>query len=65
MGIACLLERHLPENKLASLAEGGIGFLEDGDEVVMEGWCVNRHSGRRFGFGECSGVVLPALNVYT
>lgn len=65
MGIACLLERHLPENKLASLAEGGIGFLEDGDEVVMEGWCENRHTGRRFGFGECSGGVLPALNVYT
>lgn len=50
---------------MASLAEGGIGFLEDGDEVVMEGWCVNRNTGRRFGFGECSGVVLPALNVYT
>ncbi|BCS20853.1 uncharacterized protein APUU_21285S [Aspergillus puulaauensis] len=65
MGIACLLERHLPENKLASLTEGQIGFLEDGDEVVMEGWCVNRHTGRRFGFGECSGVVLPALNVDT
>ncbi|KAL4981650.1 hypothetical protein BDW68DRAFT_172048 [Aspergillus falconensis] len=61
IGIACLLERNLPQNKLSSLAETGIVFLEDGDEVVMEGWCINRHTGRRFGFGECRGVVLPAL----
>lgn len=65
MGIACLLERHLSENKLATLTGNGIGFLEDGDEVVIEGWCVNRHTGKRFGFGECSGVVLPALAVDT
>jgi fumarylacetoacetase len=42
----------------------GISYLEDGDEVIMEGWCVNRATGVRFGFGECSGVVLPALEGY-
>ena len=35
-------------------------FLEDGDEVVMRGWCAT--DGRaRIGFGECRGVIEPAL----
>ena len=34
-------------------------FLEDGDEVVLRGWC-EREGFVRIGFGECSGVVLPA-----
>ncbi|KAL4864726.1 hypothetical protein BDV12DRAFT_175700 [Aspergillus spectabilis] len=62
-GIACLLERHLPENKLSALEADGIVYLEDGDEVVMEGWCVNKATGVRFGFGECRGVVSPALDL--
>ena len=32
-------------------------FLEDGDEVVMRGWC-ERAEYRRIGFGECRGVVV-------
>jgi fumarylacetoacetase len=35
-------------------------FLEDGDEVILRGWCA-REGFVRIGFGECSGVVLPAL----
>lgn len=34
-------------------------FLEDGDEVVITGWCAG--DGYRVGFGEASGRVLPAL----
>jgi len=34
-------------------------FLEDGDEVILKGWC-EREGYRRIGFGSCSGVVLPA-----
>ncbi len=34
-------------------------FLEDGDEVVMRGWC-EREGAVRIGLGECRGVVLPA-----
>ena len=35
-------------------------FLEDGDEVILRGWC--EASGfRRIGLGECRGVILPAL----
>ncbi|KAL4928976.1 uncharacterized protein BDV17DRAFT_298284 [Aspergillus undulatus] len=63
IGIACLLERNLPQNKLSALSDAGIVYLEDGDEVVMEGWAVNRETGGRIGFGECRGAVLPALNV--
>jgi fumarylacetoacetase len=34
-------------------------FLEDGDEVVLRGFC-ERDGFRRIGLGECGGVVLPA-----
>ncbi|XP_048375579.1 fumarylacetoacetase isoform X2 [Sphaerodactylus townsendi] len=33
-------------------------FLQDGDEVVITGYCQGK--GYRVGFGECSGKVLPA-----
>jgi fumarylacetoacetase len=35
------------------------GFLEDGDQVIMTGWC--QGDGYRVGFGEVSGTILPAL----
>ncbi|HEY3381942.1 MAG TPA: fumarylacetoacetase [Vicinamibacterales bacterium] len=31
-------------------------FLEDGDEVIVRGWCA-REGFRRIGFGECRGIV--------
>ncbi len=34
-------------------------FLEDGDEIIMRGYC-EREGFRRIGFGECRGIVLPA-----
>lgn len=34
-------------------------FLEDGDEVIMKGFC-EREGFRRIGFGECRGRILPA-----
>jgi fumarylacetoacetase len=33
-------------------------FLEDGDEVIMTGWC--QGEGYRVGFGELRGAILPA-----
>ncbi len=33
-------------------------FLEDGDEVILRGYC-ERPGVARIGFGECRGVVLP------
>lgn len=35
-------------------------FLEDGDRVILRGWCAKPGSAR-IGFGQCSGEVLPAL----
>lgn len=35
-------------------------FLVDGDEVQLHGYC-EKEGARRIGFGECRGVVLPAL----
>jgi len=39
---------------------GGIArtFLEDGDSLVMRGWC--QGDGYRIGFGEVEGTILPA-----
>ena len=34
-------------------------FLQDGDCVVLRGYC-ERPGARRIGFGECRGTVLPA-----
>ena len=33
-------------------------FLQDGDEVIMTGFCEGK--GYRIGFGECTGKILPA-----
>jgi fumarylacetoacetase len=34
-------------------------FLEDGDTVIIRGWC-EKSGAARIGFGECRGTVLPA-----
>ncbi|WP_019449377.1 fumarylacetoacetase [Cupriavidus sp. BIS7] len=34
------------------------GFIEDGDTVIMSGWC--QGDGYRVGFGEVTGKILPA-----
>ncbi|MGH9949776.1 MAG: fumarylacetoacetase, partial [Pyrinomonadaceae bacterium] len=34
-------------------------FLEDGDEIIMKGYC-EREGFRRIGFGECRGRIVPA-----
>ncbi len=34
-------------------------FLQDGDEVILRGWC-SKPGFARIGFGECMGTILPA-----
>ena len=34
-------------------------FIEDGDSIVITGFAVK--NGKKIGFGECAGKVLPAL----
>jgi fumarylacetoacetase len=43
---------HLPNGEART-------YLQDGDAVVLRGWC-EKPGAARIGFGECSGTVLPA-----
>ena len=57
----CLLERTWRGTEPLQLPSGETRtFLDDGDEVVMRGYC-DRAGARRIGLGECRGVVLPAV----
>lgn len=57
----CLLELTRSGTKPLRLPSGEErAFLADGDEVVFRGWC-ERPGFVRIGFGECSGLVLPAI----
>jgi fumarylacetoacetase len=56
----CLLERAWRGTKPVELPTGEArAFLEDGDEVILRGWC-EREGLPRIGFGECRGVVSGA-----
>ncbi len=56
----CLLELTWRGAEPISLPSGETRtFLEDGDEVILRGWC-ERDGAARIGFGECRGRVLPA-----
>ena len=56
----CLLELTWRGKEPIELPNGETRrFLEDGDEVIMKGFC-EREGFRRIGFGECRGVILPA-----
>jgi fumarylacetoacetase len=56
----CLLERTWRGSEPLDLPGGEVRkFLEDGDEVMLRGWC--EATGRpRIGFGPCAGVVVGA-----
>jgi len=56
----CLLELTWRGTEPIELPTGEVRrFLEDGDEVILRGWC-EAPGFRRIGLGECRGVVLPA-----
>jgi fumarylacetoacetase len=58
--VGCLLERTRRGSEPLELPNGEIRkFLEDGDEVILRGWC-EREGYPRIGFGECRGRVIPA-----
>ena len=55
-----LLELSQGGKQAITLANGETRtFLEDGDTVILRGYC-QRQGFRRIGFGECRGTVLPA-----
>mgnify|MGYP005654255867 CR=1 FL=1 len=52
----------MDDNKLLTLPNGeSRTYLEDGDAVVLRGWC-EKSGAARIGFGQCVGTVLPALS---
>lgn len=56
----CLLELTAGGAKPLAMSNGEQRrFLEDGDRVVLRGYCVGPGA-RRIGFGDCEGRVLPA-----
>ena len=58
----CLLELSHGGTKPLILPNGeSRTFLEDGDTVIMYGWC-ERDGYARIGFGECRGTVLPTTD---
>lgn len=58
--LGCLLEHTKRGTEPVELPNGeSRGFLEDGDEVILRGYC-EREGYPRIGFGECRGVILPA-----
>jgi len=63
--LGCLLELTRAGADAIQLPNGEMRrFLEDGDEVILRGFCERGDPGRedylRIGLGECSGVVVPA-----
>ncbi|OVA10068.1 Fumarylacetoacetase [Macleaya cordata] len=56
--MGCLLELTWNGKKPLSLNGSTRKFLEDGDEVVITGYC--KGNGYKVGFGTCSGKVVPA-----
>jgi fumarylacetoacetase len=59
--LGCLLEMTKRGAEPCMLPTGEARrFLENGDEVIFKGYC-ERAGMPRIGFGECRGVVLPAL----
>lgn len=60
--LGCLYEVERTGTKSMPLQEQGSkymeGYLEDGDEVVMDGWCGDGSGGVMLGFGECRGRIV-------
>ena len=54
----CLLESSAQKHELPSVGGQPMSWLEDGDELTIEGW-FRTIDGRRSGFGRVSGVVVP------
>ena len=58
--LGCLYEANAPESTPIHLSDGTrLSYLEDGDEVILEAWCLNE-SGQKLGFGQCRGKLLHA-----
>ncbi|KAH7304248.1 hypothetical protein B0I35DRAFT_454762 [Stachybotrys elegans] len=62
--LGCLFEATVGGTKEAELSDGTrMTYLEDGDEIVLKGTCgVKGGSAPFVDFGECRGIITPALS---
>lgn len=58
---ACLFERTHGGQKSIDLGDKKLKYFNDGDEVILSGFC--QGDGYRIGFGECSSKILPAISL--
>uniref|UniRef100_A0A915N9A5 Fumarylacetoacetase n=1 Tax=Meloidogyne javanica TaxID=6303 RepID=A0A915N9A5_MELJA len=61
--LGCLLELSWRGQNPVKLGDSGQTrkFLVDGDEVAIKGFCYDKKTNIRVGFGECRSMLLPAL----
>lgn len=62
--LGCLYEATQAGTVQVELPDGTrMKYLEDGDEVILQAWCGDTNGdGISLGFGECRGIILPALS---
>jgi fumarylacetoacetase len=58
--LGCLYEAERTKTNVLPQGSGkyGNGYLEDGDTVILEGWCEDENGKVTLGFGECRGTIL-------
>ncbi|KAL4861564.1 hypothetical protein BDV12DRAFT_203884 [Aspergillus spectabilis] len=60
--LGCLYEATQAGTQFVTLDDGTrMKYLEDEDEIVLEGWCTDKNGEAVLGFGDCRGRLLPAL----
>lgn len=61
--LGCLYEAEMTKTPVMPESVAGSayqpGYLEDGDEIILEGWCEDRDGKAVLGFGECRGKIAP------
>ncbi|RMY60560.1 hypothetical protein D0865_01468 [Hortaea werneckii] len=60
--LGCLYEGERTKTQVMPQSTGSKyqeGYIEDGDEIILEGWCENKQGEVVLGFGECRGRIQP------
>jgi fumarylacetoacetase len=61
--LGCLFEAAQTKTNVLPQGSGKYadGYLEDGDEVILEGWCEDGIGKVVLGFGECRGRIVSPI----
>ncbi|KAI7190763.1 hypothetical protein KC343_g11200, partial [Hortaea werneckii] len=66
--LGCLYEGERTKTQVMPQSTGSKyqeGYIEDGDEIILEGWCENTRGEVVLGFGECRDIQPPAFSKET